>query len=166
MADGFDTLMAGNAQFKASYNVTEADLRPRPSLVMVTCMDSRIDPLAIFGLETGEALIVRNAGARIDDDALRSVVMAVDLMGVRQVAVVHHTQCAMCSAVPGSLTDRVQKATGVEVTLNLGGFDDHVKVLRADIGRMRTSDLLPDDFDIDIAGFMYAVEDGTVTRVV
>lgn len=166
MTDCFDGLLAGNAGYRQCFDPGAHTPPPKPSLVMVTCMDSRIDPLAIFGLQTGEAFVIRNAGARIDDDALRSIVMAVDLMGVRNIVVMHHTQCAMCSAAPGSLSDRVQQATGVTVTLELGGFDDHVRILTEDIERMRASDLLPDEFGLQLAGFMYAVEDGTVTRVV
>jgi carbonic anhydrase len=166
MADSFSDLLVGNERYRSTFTPDPDNQRPSPTFVILTCMDSRLDPLAIFGLGTGEALVIRNAGARVDATTLRSMVMAVDLLGVRAIAVLHHTQCAMCSADPAELAQHVETTTGVTPSMDLGAFSDHVEVLRSDIETLRACDLLPDDFSLAIGGFMYAVETGTVTQVV
>ncbi len=131
---------------------------------MLTCIDSRIDPLALLGLRTGDAKIIRNAGARVTDDALRSLVLAVNLLGVTRVCVMQHTACAMASTTDEALRDRIGAARGVDTS----GWDfltmtDQVETLRSDIARIRACPLLP--ADLEVGGFMFDVHTGELVPV-
>ncbi len=126
---------------------------------MLTCIDSRIDPLAMLGLKPGDAKIIRNAGARVTDDALRSLVLAVNLLGVTRVCVVQHTDCAMVGSTEDEMRARITAARGVDAS----GWDflatrDQRTTLNDDIARIRSCPLLP--ADLDIGGFVFDVHSG------
>src|SRR5882757_7008641 len=91
----FDDLLDANRRYRSEFHDSGVAGTAAKGLAVVTCIDSRIDPLALLGLRPGDAKIIRNAGARVTDDALRSVVIAVNLLGVNRVCVVQHTDCAM-----------------------------------------------------------------------
>ena len=91
----FDDLLDANRRYQASFSLQGLEPRARRGLAVVTCMDSRIEPLAMLGLEPGDAKIFRNAGARVTEDVLRSLVLAVHLLGVDRICVVQHTSYAM-----------------------------------------------------------------------
>ena len=95
MDDAFADLFEGNERYAA---VEHEVVRPgvaRRGLAIVTCIDSRIDPLAVFGLVPGDAKILRNAGARVTADVLRTLALAAAALGVTRIAVVQHTDCKM-----------------------------------------------------------------------
>ena len=110
------------------------DRRPRRSLAVVTCMDSRLDPLRDLGLERGDAMILRNAGAMLSEDVERSLRIAHEGLGVDQVWLVGHTDCAAhggdMGAVRGALRDGVRRVHGT-----LPGFT--VRTLVYDLGTGR-----------------------------
>jgi carbonic anhydrase len=89
----FDDLLAGNERHVATTTAVARGSRPRRSLAIVTCMDSRVDPLALFSLEPGEAMVLRNAGARLSDETVADLALAVEKLGVDRVAVMAHTDC-------------------------------------------------------------------------
>src|ERR1700754_3390345 len=93
--DAFDDLYDANAKFAESFGSSELTGRAARGLAVVTCMDSRIDPLGLLGLRPGDAKILRNAGARVTDDVLRTLVLAVYVLGVDRVFVMPHTDCGM-----------------------------------------------------------------------
>ncbi len=163
---GFDDLLAANESYSRSFGLAGVPTGAARELAVLTCMDSRIDPLGMFGLEPGDAKIIRNAGARVYDDALRSLVMAVHLLGVRRIAVVHHTQCAMQSADPEALAARVsESAGGAPCPIDLGSYPDPMSALRTDLARIGDCALLPASLGIEYGGFLYSVETGLVTRL-
>jgi carbonic anhydrase len=130
-------------------------------LAVLTCIDSRIDPLAMLGLRAGDAKIVRNAGARVTDDALRSLVLAVNLLGVTRVCVVQHTNCAMVDSTEDEIRARIEAARGVDTT----GWDflattDQLATLHHDIRVIRACPLLPSD--LDVGGFIFDVHSGAL----
>jgi carbonic anhydrase len=130
-------------------------------LAVVTCIDSRIDPLAMLGLQAGDAKIIRNAGARVTDDALRSLVLAVNLLGVTRVCVVQHTNCAMVDSSEEEIRARIEGARGVDTT----GWDflatsDQEGTLRRDIERIASCPLLPSD--LQVGGFIFDVHSGAL----
>ena len=84
----------------------------RRGLAIVTCIDSRIDPLAVFGLEPGDAKILRNAGARVTDDVERGLALAVAALGVVRIAVVQHTDCKLTAADDAELVAAVAAGHG------------------------------------------------------
>src|ERR1700755_1147179 len=95
MMGAFDDLLAANEDFSRTFEYSGLTGRAPRGLAVVTCMDSRIDPLKLLGLGAGDAKILRNAGARVTDDVLRTLVLAVHLLGVERVMIVAHTDCRM-----------------------------------------------------------------------
>jgi carbonic anhydrase len=127
-------------------------------------MDTRVDPLGALGLEPGDAKMLRNAGARITDDVIRSIAVVVANLGVDRVAVVAHTDCAMSKLSADKLRERVAAIAPGDI----GDWDplaveDQVGALRGDLDRLRTSPLLPDD--LVVGAFVYDVADGSLTPV-
>ena len=112
MDDAFDDLLEANARYAAAaHEVAESGVA-RKGLAIVTCIDSRIDPLAVFGLEPGDAKILRNAGARVTDDVERGLALAAAALGVTRIAVVQHTDCKLTAASDAELVAAVGQATG------------------------------------------------------
>jgi carbonic anhydrase len=157
----FDDLLEANERYRTKFHDSGMAGVAAKGLAVVTCIDSRIDPLAMLGLHAGDAKIIRNAGARVTDDALRSLILATNLLGVTRVCVVAHTECAMVGSTDEELRDRIGAARGADAS----GWDflatnDQLATLRADIERIRTCPLLP--ADIEVGGFIFDVHSGAL----
>lgn len=156
----FDDLLEANRRYQTEFHDSTVTGRAAKGLGVITCIDSRIDPLAMLGLRAGDAKIIRNAGARLTDDALRSLILAANLLGVHRVCVVQHTDCAMAGKTEDELRARVREARGVEDT---GDWEflastDQLATLRADLRRIADCELLPPD--LEVAGFIFDVHSG------
>jgi carbonic anhydrase len=163
--DAFADLFEGNERYAAVEHEVAATGVARRELAIVTCIDSRIDPLAVFGLEPGDAKILRNAGARITDDVLRSLALAIATLGVTRVAVVQHTDCAMASSTAAELVAAVRDATGQDdLDFDPRAITEHDEVLRADVHRLLESPLLPDG--IVVGGLLLDLRSGRLTTLV
>jgi carbonic anhydrase len=101
--DQFADILSANTQFVDGFQHSELTGTARKGLAIVTCMDSRISPLAVVGMQAGDAKILRNAGARVTDDVLRTLVLASYLLGVNRVLVMPHTDCRMAIADEASI---------------------------------------------------------------
>ena len=106
----FDDLLEANRRYRTEFHDSGVEGVAAKGLAVLTCIDSRIDPLAMLGLRAGDAKIVRNAGARVTRDALRSLVLAANLLGVARVCVVQHTDCAMVGSTDEELRARIGAA--------------------------------------------------------
>ncbi len=161
----FDDLLAANRRYRTTFTDSGVSGRAAKGLALVTCIDSRIEPLAVLGLKVGDAKIIRNAGARITEDALRSVVIAVNLLGVDRVALMHHTECAMAGMSDEDMRARIQAASGADA----GGFEpftmnDQRAAATADIARLRACPLLPSG--LEVAALLFDVHTGEVSSLV
>ena len=126
-------------------------------------MDSRIEPLPLLGLEPGDAKILRNAGARVTDDVLRTLVLASYLLGVDRAMVIAHTKCRMASGTEEDVHDAVADAGGPDTrSLSFLVTDDQVATLRGDVQRVRSWPYLA---HLQVGGFLYDVDTGRVTQV-
>ena len=105
----FDDLFASNTEFVKNFKSQELTGHAKKGLAIVTCMDSRIDPLRIIGMSAGDAKILRNAGARVTEDVLRTLILATTLLGVNRVLVMPHTDCKMASGTE----EQIHAAIGV-----------------------------------------------------
>jgi len=158
----FDDLLAANRRNQADFSFAELTGRPRLGLAVVACMDTRIDPLAVLGLQPGDAKILRNAGARITDDVVRSLAIVVANLGVDRVAVIVHTDCAMDKLSADTLRARVAEASGHPTDgWDPLAVDDQEATLRADVARLQADPLLPDD--LTVGAFVYDVTTGALT---
>ncbi|MCK2217731.1 carbonic anhydrase [Actinomadura sp. ATCC 31491] len=154
----FDDLYAANAEFAKDFAGSDLTGRAARGLAVVTCMDSRIDPLGLLGLKPGDAKILRNAGARVTDDVLRTLVLAVCLLGVERVLVMPHTDCGMTKATDADV-HALAAQRGVDTrSLEFHTIADQQATLRHDLTRIRTSPFLPEG--MPVAGAVYDVHSG------
>ena len=151
-----DELVANNEAFAASLPPQHLDVRPRRRLVIVTCMDARLDVFAALGLREGEAHILRNAGGVITDDVIRSLAVSQRRLGTREVMLIHHTDCGMQSLTDDGFRAELQRATGVAPAFAIESFTDLDADVRQSILRVRRSPfLLHRDL---VRGFVYDVD--------
>ena len=136
---------------------------PSRHLVVVTCMDARIDPLRAFGLQLGEAHVLRNAGGIVTDDTLRSLLISQRLLGTRQVMVVHHSGCGMLGVRDAELAAEVVHDTGAWPPMPLGGMRDLDESVRQSVRRVRECPyLLHRDA---VSGHVLDIESGALRQV-
>ncbi|HVX17310.1 MAG TPA: carbonic anhydrase [Acidimicrobiales bacterium] len=160
----FDDLIDANEKYAATF--TEHDLTGKAArhLAVVTCIDSRIDPLGIFGLVPGDAKIIRSAGARVTDDVLRNLVLSVNLLDVDRVVLMPHTDCAM-GRTNAAIVQAVSEASGRDASAwDFRPIEDPDETLRADLARIRSCDLISDR--TELVGWRYDVHTGLVAQVV
>ncbi len=159
----FDDLLQANRRFADSFDLGGFDGRARAGIAIVTCMDSRIDPLRMLGLEHGDAKIFRNPGGRVTPQALEALVLGVHLLNVQRILVVPHTRCAMASASEEQLRDQVGASAGVDASWqSFGVVTDQLDQLRQDVTKVRTHPLIGDR--ARVAGFLYDVDTGLLTE--
>ncbi|MFC4006482.1 beta-class carbonic anhydrase [Nonomuraea purpurea] len=159
----FDDLYAANAEFAKRFGNSGLTGRAARGLAVVTCMDSRIDPLGLLGLKAGDAKILRNAGARVTDDVLRTLVLAVYLLGVERVLVMPHTDCGM-TKVTDSDVHALTHDRGVDTrSLEFHTVPDQGEALRHDLTRIRTTPFLPEG--MPVAGAIYDVRTGRLSPI-
>lgn len=166
MTDGlWDEIRAANAAYAERFPYGGMEPLPARRLAVVTCMDARIDPLQVFGLRVGDAKILRNAGGRASTDAIRSLAVAVHVLGVRRIALAQHTRCGMASRSAEEFQQLVGAATGADASfvdfMAIG--PEQERCVRDDVARLRESPLLPDS--VEVAGFLYDVDDGRLRQL-
>ena len=163
MAASFDDLLAANASFAEDFRLAGFDGVAHAGIAVVTCMDSRIDPLEMLGLRPGDAKMLRNPGGRVTDDALAALVLSVNLLGV--VLIVPHTRCAMTGTSEIELRERVSQASGRDASWEtFGAIEDQLAALRDDVTRVRSHPLVPDS--VAVGGFLYDVDTGRISQLV
>ena len=160
--DAFADLFAANAEYASGFDLGALAAPPSRHVAVVTCMDARIDPLAIFGLAAGEAHVLRNAGARVTPDVLRSLVKSVNQLEVTRIAVMHHNDCGAAKIVLSELRAKVTEATGhdpADVDFHLIG--DQEAALRTDVEAVQHCPYLPTG--TEVVGLLYDVTTGVAT---
>jgi carbonic anhydrase len=161
MNSHFEDVLDANAVFASTYNSAHLKGRAARGLAIVTCMDSRIEPLAMLGLAKGDAKILRNAGARVTDDVLRTLVLAVHLLGVERVMIVAHTDCRMTKVTDNEVHEAIAQSSGLDTrSMEFGVISDQQAVLARDVQRVRSSPYLP--ADIAVLGCVYDLETGLI----
>jgi carbonic anhydrase len=155
----FDDLLAANRSFAENFALSGFDGVAHAGVAIVTCMDSRIDPLGVVGLKPGDAKIFRNPGGRVTDQALEALVLAVHLLNVKRVLVIPHTRCAMASSSEAELRERVGQSAGLDASWQrFHVVDDQTAALREDVQRVKSHPLIPDS--VAVGGFLYDVDTG------
>jgi carbonic anhydrase len=163
LADDFDDLLAANASYAASFDEGHFDGVAHAGVAIVTCMDSRIDPLRMLGLGHGDAKIFRNPGGRVTHEALEALVLGVHLLGVDRILVIPHTRCAMASSSEEELHARVSTSAGMDASWQpFHVVHDQLAALAEDVHKVRSHPLIPDS--VRVGGFMYDVDTGRISR--
>lgn len=161
----FDEMLDANKNYAESFDQGDLPIPPARRVAIVTCMDARIHPEDALGIELGGAHMIRNAGGRVSDDAIRSLVISQRLLGTNEVVVMHHTDCGMMSFENEDLAAKIQEDLGVDASgHDFLTFTDLEQSVRDDVGALESSELIPDD--VTIVGAIYEVESGKVREVV
>jgi carbonic anhydrase len=160
-ADAGDPI-AGAAARAGELAVPGMPSAPRRRLAVLTCMDARIDPLALLGLQRGDAHVIRNAGGLATDDAVRSLAASQRMLGTEQVIVVMHDGCGLLGGSDEEFAAALA-ADGAHPGWRLGAFGDVEEAVRAGVARLRASAELP--HRDDIRGFVFDPETGRLREV-
>jgi carbonic anhydrase len=163
------TLIDRNLEFANSFKQGDLGLLPRLSTLIVTCLDARVDPAHFFGLELGDAVVMRNIGGRVTDDVIEHIAIVqalVELAGgaALEVAIVHHTDCGTSRFANPQVRQRLGQAagTGEAVIERLASSDPQTSVAE-DLDRLRAAPTLPDE--LVVAGYVYDVTSGQVREI-
>jgi carbonic anhydrase len=162
-----DELVAANQSYAATFTKGDLPLPPARKVAILVCMDARIDPARALGLEEGDAHVIRNAGGRAAD-ALRSLVISHELLGTREIVVIHHTDCGMLTfdnaAIRSKLADELgTDAANAAEQIDFLPFSDLDRSVREDVATIRSSPLIP--ADIPVRGFVYDVQTGALRDI-
>lgn len=160
----FDDVRAGNAKHVEGFATSHLTGQAREGLAIVTCMDSRISPLDVVGMGRGDAKILRNAGARVTEDVLRTLVLATYLLGVKRILVMPHTDCRMAEQNEAEIHREIRENFGVDTrSLEFRTTDDQRGDLISDVNRIRAYPLLPQG--VEVVGAIYDVKSGRLDFV-
>ncbi len=161
--DAFADVLEANLRFAQGSRRAGLKGRAARGLAVLTCMDSRIDPLAMLGLQPGDAKILRNAGARVTDDVLRTLVLAAHLLGVNRVMVVAHTHCRMSGCTEEEVHAAIRDAGGPDArSISFLTTQDPDGALRTDVQRVRSWPYLG---QVSVGGFSYDLDTGLLRAV-
>ena len=161
---GFEEFKRANERYAASFDKGDLPIPPARKVAVVTCMDARLNPEAFLGLNLGDAHVIRNAGGRVSDDAIRSIVISERLLGTEEVVVVHHTECGMQTFANEDLAAKIKEDLGVDASgQDFLPFGDLEESVREDVRKLRASELVPDD--ISVHGAIYDVKTGELREV-
>ena len=160
----FAEAITANEEYVKGFKYSELTGVAQKGLAIVTCMDSRISPLSIVGMQAGDAKILRNAGARVTEDVLRTLVLATYLLGVKRILIMPHTNCRMAMVEEADIHSFIQKEFDVDTrSLEFRTVPDQTKALITDVNRVRSYPFL--NKDIVVGGAIYDVTTGRITPV-
>jgi carbonic anhydrase len=152
-------LLKANKAFAESFDKGDLEIPPSRGVLVLTCIDARIDPAKALGLEIGDAHVLRNAGGRATDDAIRSATISSWLLGTREYVVIHHTDCGMTMFTDDVLHEKIREATGADVSGDeYLSFSDLDQSVRDDVARLRDLNTLPEG--VTVSGYVYDVRTG------
>ena len=163
MSGEFDDLLDANRDYAASFELSGYDGIAHAGVAIVTCMDSRIDPLRMLGLQPGDAKIFRNPGGHVTQAALAALVLCVHLLGVERILVVPHTRCAMAMNTENELRQRISASSGQDASWqSFGVVGDQIAALYEDVRTVRSHPLIPST--VAVGGFMFDVDTGLLEQ--
>lgn len=168
MSIGANDLLTGNRAYVAGFTEGALPMPPARKLAVIACMDARLDPLPVLGLHLGDTHVIRNAGGRVTDDAIRSLAISERLLGTDAVAIVHHTDCGMLTFSNDDIRHKIHDDLGDAAYeqanhLDFLPFPDIAQSVRDDVAALKASPLVPDA--IPVYGFIYDVHSGTLSPV-
>lgn len=157
-----DHLIESNKQFASGTDNSEMSALPDMQLVVVACMDARMNVPEILGLRTGDAHILRNAGGVVTDDVIRSICLSQRLLGTREIILLHHTDCGMQKVNETDFVSELRAEYGDEPNWAIEGFEDPY------LDTQKSMRLLTENPFVDASnasGFVYDVDTGLLHQV-
>jgi len=156
--------LEANEDYARTFQKGHLPMPPARHVAVLTCMDARIDPARLLGLEEGDAHVIRNAGGRASEDAIRSLVISEQLLGTNTVVVIHHTDCGMLTFSNDDLRTKVKQELQADADhIDFLPFKDLEQSVNDDVAKLKASPLIPKN--VDISGFIYDVKSGRLLPV-
>jgi len=160
----FENFLKANQAYVELHGDLHLSIKPKTKVTIVTCMDSRLHVAPALGLALGDAHILRNAGGRVTEDMIRSLVISQQQMGTREIVVLHHTDCGAQTFNNEDFQDHLKRELGVDVSgKDFLPFQDVEESVREDMKLLRECPLIPDD--VIISGAVYDVDTGSMREV-
>jgi carbonic anhydrase len=166
MSDNIKRILSANREYARGFgDKGKLGIIPARKIAILTCMDARIEPMRLAGLKPGDAHIIRNAGARASDDAVRSLIISNRLVGTNEWLVIHHTGCGIEGLTNEKMADIANASfeSGEGDYINWLTIGDRIESVREDVKRLRSHPLTPPD--VTVAGFIYDIETGLLTEI-
>ena len=157
-----DDVLANAEQYASSFDKADLPMPPGRKLAVVACMDARLVPTKVLGLEEGDAHVIRNAGGVVTEDAIRSLAISQRLLGTEEIILIHHTDCGMLTFNDDEFKRSIQDETGVKPSWAAEAFSDLDEDVRQSIARIKQSPFIPRK---NVRGFVYEVETGKLREV-
>jgi carbonic anhydrase len=157
-----DDYLDNNARYAQSFT-GPLPLPPSRHVAVVACMDARLSPYAILGLNEGEAHVVRNAGGVVTDDVIRSLAISQRLLGTQEIILIHHTDCGMLTFTDDGFKRDIQDDTGIKPAWAAEAFADLDEDVRQSIARIKASPFVP--YKGAVRGFVFDVATGKLGEV-
>jgi carbonic anhydrase len=158
-----DDLLHNAEAYAASFDKGDLPLPPARKLAVLACMDARLDPYALLGLQEGDAHVIRNAGGVVTDDGIRSLAISQRLLGTEEIILIHHTDCGMLTFTDDAFKRSVQDDVGIKPEWAAEAFEDLDEDVRQSVARVKASPFIPRKDSV--RGFVYEVESGRLREV-
>jgi carbonic anhydrase len=158
-----DELLKNAEAYAASFDKGDLPLPPARRIAIVACMDARLNPYGLLGLQEGDAHLIRNAGGVVTDDEIRSLSISQLLLGTEEIVLIHHTDCGMLTFTDDEFKRSVQDEVGIKPEWAAEAFPDVDEDVRQSLARIRASPFIPRQDSV--RGFVYQVEDGRLREV-
>ena len=153
-----------NEAYAETFQKGHLPMPPARHVAVLTCMDARLHPARFLGLELGDAHVIRNAGGRASEDAIRSLVISQQLLGTNTVVVIHHTDCGMLTFSNADLRGKLKQELNADAEhIDFLPFKDLEQSVRDDVATIKNSPLIPKD--VEVSGFIYDVKSGRLSPV-
>ena len=153
-----------NDAYASTFDKGDLPMPPARKVAVVTCMDARLHPARFLGLQLGDAHVIRNAGGRVSDDAIRSLVISELLLGTNTVVVIHHTDCGMLTFSNEDLRTKLKQELHTNAdNIDFLPFKNLEQSVRDDVATIKASPLIPKN--IEVSGFIYDVHSGRLLPV-
>jgi len=152
-----DELLANAEKYAASFDKGELPLPPAKKIAVLACMDARLNPYGLLGLNEGDAHVIRNAGGVVTDDEIRSLAISQRLLGTEEIVLIHHTDCGMLTFTDDDFKRSVQDDVGIKPEWAAEAFSDLDEDVRQSIARIKASPFIPHK---NVRGFVYDVHSG------
>jgi carbonic anhydrase len=158
-----DQLLENSKSYAERFEKGDLPLAPAMKVAVLACMDARLIPTRVLGLDEGDAHVIRNAGGVVTDDEIRSLAISQRKLGTQEVLLIHHTECGLLGLSDEDFRRELKEETGVEPSWHSGAFSDLEQDVRDSIDRIRSSPFIPNKDSI--RGFVYDVRTGALTEV-
>jgi carbonic anhydrase len=158
-----DELLENAKSYAESFDKGDLPMPPARKIAIVACMDARLNPYGLLGLQEGDAHVIRNAGGVVTDDEIRSLAISQRLLGTEEIVLIHHTDCGMLTFTDDDFRRQIQEDTGIKPEWAVETFSDLDEDVRQSIARIKASPFVPKKDSV--RGFVYEVETGDLREV-